>query len=199
MEESTVYLIKIVSAMLMFIIALCLAIYLFIRIKKNSQMTITSKRWTITGRSVINIYRVLIFLGILLIIFFIVMLCMMIYNNSYGTTEEMLNSNKEQVANMHNLEFENYFGNNVSGSYVKSLIQKVQINNRQAISNNEEVGNYIYMRLDGEDIEDYNNIKSGQRYIVNTTEDNKANNKKEFGTEYWKNGYLKSIEITTIQ
>lgn len=199
MEESTVDLIKIVSAMLMFIIALCLAIYLFIRIKKNSQMTITSKRWTITGRSVINIYRVLIFLGILLIIFFIVMLCMMIYNNSYGTTEEMLNSNKEQVANMHNLEFENYFGNNVSGSYVKSLIQKVQINNRQAISNNEEVGNYIYMRLDGEDIEDYNNIKSGQRYIVNTTEDNKANNKKEFGTEYWKNGYLKSIEITTIQ
>ena len=45
MEESTVDLIKIVSAMLMFIIALSLAIYLFIRIKKNSQMTITSKRW----------------------------------------------------------------------------------------------------------------------------------------------------------
>ena len=199
MEESTVELIKIVSAMLMFIIALSLAIYLFIRIKKNSQMTITSKRWTITGKSVVNIYRVLIFLGILLIIFFIIMLCMIVYNNSYGTTEEMLNSNKEQVANIHNLDFENYFGNNVSGTYVKALIQKIQINNRQAVSNDEEVGNYIYIRLDGKEIEDYNGIKSGQRYIVNSTDDNMANNKKEFGTEFWKNGYLKSIEITTIK
>ena len=198
MEESTVDLIKIVSAMLMFIIALSLAIYLFIRIKKNSQMTITSKRWTITGKSVVNIYRVLIFLGIILITFFIVMLCMIIYNNTYGTTEEMLNSSKEQVSNIHNLEFENYFGNNVSGTYVKALMQKIQINNRQATSDNEEVGNYIYVRLDGININDYSSIKSGQRYAVNSRNDNKANNKKEFGTEFWKNGYLKSIEITTI-
>ena len=78
-------------------------------------------------------------------------------------------------------------------------MQKIQINNRQAVSNDEEVGNYIYIRLDGKEIEDYNGIKSGQRYIVNSTDDNMANNKKEFGTEFWKNGYLKSIEITTIK
>ena len=44
-----------------------------------------------------------------------------------------------------------------------------------------------------------NEIKIGKRYRVNTAQSNKFNNKEEYGAGYWKNGYLKSVEITTIE
>ena len=40
MSEETKFIVKVILAMLMFIIALSLSIYLFIKIKKNNQMTI---------------------------------------------------------------------------------------------------------------------------------------------------------------
>lgn len=191
--------IKIISAMIMFVLALILSIFLFVRIKKDSNMAITSRKWTITGKSVVNIYRFIIILGIILIAFFIIMLGMMIYNNVYGTTEDVLNNTENQITNINNMEFENYFGKNVSGASVKSLIQKVQANNRKAISDDNEVGHKIYVQLDGEDIETSNEIKTSKRYWVGYVGNNAGNNKKEFGTDYWKNGYIKSIKILTIR
>lgn len=191
--------IKIISAMIMFVLALILSIFLFVRIKKDSNMAITSRKWTITGKSVVNIYRFIIILGIILIAFFIIMLGMMIYNNVYGTTEDILNNTENQITNINNMEFENYFGKNVSGASVKSLIQKVQANNRKAISDDNEVGHKIYVQLDGEDIETSNEIKTSKRYWVGYVGNNTGNNKKEFGTDYWKNGYIKSIKILTIR
>ena len=67
MNKETIDIIKIILAMFMFLVALSLAIYLFIKIKKKTNMTITTKKWTLTGTAVTNIYRLLIFFGIMLI------------------------------------------------------------------------------------------------------------------------------------
>ena len=190
--------VKVIIVILIFIIALSLTVFLFLRLRKKSE-GITFNQRIFTGKSVANIYKALIIFAIILIAIFIVMLGVLIYNNVYGFTEDAINVTQKQVVEMHNMNFENYFGNNVSGSQVRSLMQNIQTNNRQAISQNEEVGNLIYVRLDGEDITNSSEIKIGKRYRVNTAQSNKLNNKEEYGAGYWKNGYLKSVEITTIE
>lgn len=191
--------IKFISAMLMFILALILSVFLFIKIKKDYNLTITSKKGIITGKTAVNIYRFIIILGIILIVFFIIMLGMMVYNNVYGITDDIDNNMQNQISNINNMEFENYFGKNVSGASVKSLIQKVQANNRKAISDDKVVGHMIYMQLDGEEIENSENIKNNYRYSVNYVGNNILDNKKEFGADFWKNGYIKSIKIETLK
>ncbi len=198
MSEETKFIVKVILAMLMFIIALSLSIYLFIKIKKNNQMTIVSKKFTLTGASVVNLYRCLIILGIILIAFFIIMLGMMVYNNVSNATNNAMYMSTSQYNTMRNMQYETYFGSKVTGTNVRALIQKVLTNNRQAVTNDEELGNMIYVRLDGKDITNYSDIKSGKNYSVNSSNNNKANDETKFGAEYWTNGFLKSIEITTL-
>ena len=107
MSEETKFIVKVVLAMLMFIIALSLSIYLFIKIKKNNQMTIVSKKFTLTGESVVNIYKCLIILGIILIAFFIIMLGMMVYNNVSGAINDAMDMSTLQYNTMRNMQYEN--------------------------------------------------------------------------------------------
>ena len=115
-----------------------------------------------------------------------------------NATNNAMYMSTSQYNTMRNMQYETYFGSKVTGTNVRALIQKVLTNNRQAVTNDEELGNMIYVRLDGKDITNYSDIKSGKNYSVNSSNNNKANDETKFGAEYWTNGFLKSIEITTL-
>lgn len=142
-----------------------------------------------------NASKALIIAGSILISILIVGLGVVIYNNVSGLGKDA-NLDKEKIS-AHNNPFEGYFGTNESGANVKALITSVLANNRSAKANDDEVGNTIYMQLDGQDITGASSIKTGRTYTVALPGDNEYSDDEKFGNDFWTNGYIKSISITT--
>ena len=70
------------------------------------------------------------------------------------------------------------------------------------MTNDEKIGNLIYVQLDGSDITDgtsgtvdTSGIKTGRTYTVAIAGSGYSDEDK-YGTSYWANGYIKSITIT---
>ena len=142
-----------------------------------------------------NASKALIIAGSILISILIVGLGVIIYNNvsniASGTGLD------QQAISAHNSPFEGYFGTNQSGANVRALITSISSNNRSAAANQDEVGNKIYMQLDGADITGASSIKNGRTYTVALPDNENYTDEEKFGDAYWTNGYIKSITITT--
>ena len=147
-----------------------------------------------------NASKALIIAGAILISILIVGLGVIIYNKVSGIAQSGTLS--EQEISAHNSPIEQQFGDHVSGTNVKSLLSKVNSNNRTAMTNDEKIGNLIYVQLDGSDITDgtsgtvdTSGIKTGRTYTVAIAGSGYSDEDK-YGTSYWANGYIKSITIT---
>lgn len=190
--------IKLIVVIVIFILTLSLTIYFLRRLCKKAEV-ITFGRKVIYGRSAINIYKAITIFVIILIAFFVILLGTTIYKNIYGFADKNMDYSKNQLTSIYNMQFEDYFGTEIKGSKVKNLISKIQTNNRLVCSNDKEIGNVIYIQVDGKDIKDYNSISEKKKYEVSLNGNNKASDQMCFGTDYWKNGCIKSIKIETIK
>lgn len=160
-----------------------------------------------------NASKALIIAGAILISILIVGLGVIIYNNVAGTAKS--SNLDEQAITAHNQPFESYFGKTVSGANVKALLTKAAANNNAAIANEEPDGNLVFFKVDvGESAVDgyrlpqdvTNYIKAGKTYEVRIEQSGKYDDKFKVeadgyvpdpanATSYWKNGYIKTIEI----
>ena len=149
-----------------------------------------------------NASKALIIAGAILISILIVGLGVIIYNNVSGLAQSGTLSQEEISA--HNSPLEQRFGDHVSGTNVKSLLSSVNSINRTAMVNNEKIGNLIYVQLDGKDITDgtsgtvdTSDIKTGRTYTVEISDTAGYSDTEGYGENYWANGFIKSIKITT--
>lgn len=141
-----------------------------------------------------NASKALIIAGSILISILIVGLGVIIYNNVSEIAGK--SSLGGQEISSHNAPFENYFGVNVSGSNVKALITAVNTNNNQAAANDEKIGNHIYLTADGSTELSTSTIRTGRTYTVALPGNNGHTDDDAVGTDYWKNGFIKTIVIT---
>ena len=149
-----------------------------------------------------NASKALIIAGAILISILIVGLGVIIYNKVSGIAQSGTLSEHEISA--HNSPIEQQFGDHVSGTNVKSLLSKVNSNNRTAMTNDEKIGNLIYVQFDGTVITnkdsgtvDTSGIKTGRTYTVDYSDTEAFSDTDSYGDAYWANGYIKSIKITT--
>lgn len=148
-----------------------------------------------------NASKALIIAGAILISILIVGLGVIIYNNVSDIARS--GTLDEQQISAHNSPFENYFGNNVSGSNVRALISAINNNNRTAQSNDESVGNYIFVKINDGTASTFNatisaaDIRTSKNYTVALGGDSsKFNDETTADAAYWTNGYIKYITIT---
>ena len=156
-----------------------------------------------------NASKALIIAGAILISILIVGLGVIIYNNVADVAQS--GTLDEQQISAHNSPFENYFGNNVSGSNVRALITNINNSNRTAQSNDESVGNFIFVTITpknssggaGTPIEttyegtvSSSEIKSGKNYTVAIGGDGNFSDEQNSTASYWTDGYIKHIKIT---
>ena len=131
--------------------------------------------------------------GILLVIFF----AKIIYENSYIGKSEM----PTYEITYHNPQFEGYFGNRVSGSNVRVLLVQIKSNNEFAKSKNESIGNYIFVKINDEEVSEFeeivdnSSIKKSSTYTVTYGGDKSLNDSTEAIGTYWTNGHIKYIII----
>ncbi len=85
-----------------------------------------------------NASKALIIAGSILIAILIISLGVMVFNNMRNSVVENSNLDTEEITAFNN-QITPYVGNNVSGSQVNALIQKVRSINQSAISNNDNV------------------------------------------------------------
>lgn len=152
-----------------------------------------------------NASKALIIAGAILISILIVGLGVIIYNNVSDTARS--SNLDEQEITAHNSPFESYFGNAVSGSNVKALLTKVSANNNSAKTNENGIGNHVFVTygtvLDGAVSAE---IKSGKTYKVSlggsgdysdqaTDTDGVITRSGSTVSSYWKNGHIKHIVI----
>ena len=150
-----------------------------------------------------NTSKVLIIAGaiLILILILIVGLGVIIYSN-VASKPQVGTLDQSQISS-HNSPFESYFCDYVSGTNVKDLLSKVQVNNNEAIANGEEFGNYIYViDVSGNNFTS-TDVKTERTYkvhigeegfddtLTNTVDGGKTTDKKAF----WRNGFIKTIII----
>ena len=146
-----------------------------------------------------NASKALIIAGAILISILIVGLGVIIYNNVSGIASG--GTLDAQEISAHNSPFTGYFGDYVSGSNVRALINYVNGINRTAQANDDVIGNYIYLKAADTSIASNNaqvtasNIKTGRSYHVYISEDNKFSDEEDDNAAYWSNGYIKTIYI----
>lgn len=147
-----------------------------------------------------NASKALIIAGAILISILIVGLGVIIYNNVADTAKS--GTLDEQQISAHNSPFESYFGNNISGSNVKALISAINNNNRTAKSNDDTVGNYIFVKINNNNKSAFestitsDNIKTGKNYKVSLGGNGEFSDDTAADDSYWTNGYIKYIVIT---
>ncbi len=149
-----------------------------------------------------NASKALIIAGAILISILIVGLGVIIYNNVSGIASDTSGIDQTAVS-AHNSPIESYFGSYVSGSNVRALINYVNGINRTAAANGEEIGNYIYITGSGitsgsgsSGTISASDIRTGRTYDVHLGGSEDYSDDEQAGSTYWKNGYIKTIEIS---
>jgi flagellar basal body-associated protein FliL len=76
-----------------------------------------------------NASKALLIAGAILVVILIIAVGMMVYNSAKGTVDEGVAQMGSQELQMYNNQYTTYAGNNVNGSNVKALLEKIQLNN----------------------------------------------------------------------
>ncbi len=164
-----------------------------------------------------NASKALIIAGAILISIMIIGLGVVILNN---VSDVIKGANVDtEAAQANNEKFVSSFGENLSASEVKSLINTIRANNITATNDNGGLGEIFILLKAKTDANSKNvtataaskAIQNGRRYQVNTPNDKSISEKKFLASNAWSdtegqdgnaayyyNGYIRAIEIIEV-